>query len=458
MSTPKFSFGKDIKILLVGDKRTGKTCFINKWIKNSFEERYEPTTISDFAMNICQKGDILYKINLWELSGSEQSKYIISKYDKNIDGCIIFSSLINDASITNIKKWKEMLRSYEEKEFPIIIVGTKVDFLDESDIKEKHKELKEFLKNNYSYTKFFLTSSKTGKNINNCMEYLIKKIINKEEKKEENEKNKNSEEKSEKKEGENKEENTTEKIIINNENTNNEDNNSENESKENEKDISRKELFKYLDRYLGRGEISSDEKSEDNDDNKENSKIEEEEKEEEDNKRLEMSLNDDMNSADNIEEMEKEKKEREKKAEKRKKKKFDIDFEDYGDEIKVKIFKEENSKINKYSCYLNINALKEKYNLFKSIDNGEELINILKSLKEQKRIKIKSQIEKIVVELCVIFTNLAGEKEKMLFDLLYEGYNEDDDATKVLFDEFVKVENEMKIIIKEIIKNKKEEE
>ena len=51
-----------------------------------------------------------------------------------------------------------------------------------------------------------------------------------------------------------------------------------------------------------------------------------------------------MNSADNIEEMEKEKKEREKKAEKRKKKKFDIDFEDYGDEIKVKIFKEENSK------------------------------------------------------------------------------------------------------------------
>ena len=454
MPTSKFSFGKDIKILLVGDKRTGKTCFIKKWIKNTFEERYEPTMISDFAMNICQKGDILYKINLWELSGNEQSKYIISKYDKNIDGCIIFSSLINDTSIDNIKKWKEMLGSYKEKEFPIILVATKEDFLDESDLKEKHKLLKEFLKNNYSYTKFFLTSSKTGKNINNCMEYLINKIINIEEKNKENERNKNSEEKSEKKEDENKEENTTEKIIINNENTNNEDNNNENKSKENEKNISREELFDYLDRYVGREENSSEEKSEDDDDDKENSKIEEKK---EDNERLEMSLSDDMNTEENIEETEEEKKEREKKAEKMRKKKFDIDFEDFGDEIKVNIFKEENSKNNKYSCNLKINALKEKYDFFKSIDNGEELINILKSLKEQKRIKIKCQVEEIVVQLCVLFTNLVGEKEKILFELLYEGCNKDEDVSKILFDEFVKVENEMKIIVKEIIKNKKEE-
>ena len=228
MPTTKITFGKDINILLLGNCDTGKTCFINKWTKNIFIETYSPTMISDYVMNIHQKGNILYKINIHELSGNNQYKSIISKYSEKINGYIFFSKASELKEIKNTKIWEILINLYKEKNCPFILVVEKEDLLNEEELKEKENELENFIKDNKIFTKGFLASSKTGKNVNEIMEFLINEVTYEEEEKrlkEESETKKNEEkEKDEKKE--------EEKNIIHEENESDKDNNnSEKEGK-----------------------------------------------------------------------------------------------------------------------------------------------------------------------------------------------------------------------------------
>ena len=75
-------------------------------------------------------------------------------------------------------KWKKKLQETETfldgGEIPCILVENKIDLLD--DPKEGEESLKE-LSENSEFCGCFRTSAKTGKNISESMEFLIKTII-----------------------------------------------------------------------------------------------------------------------------------------------------------------------------------------------------------------------------------------------------------------------------------------
>ncbi len=62
-------FGKDLKIIVVGNSGTGKTSFVNRWTKNQFQETYKATVVSEFGYKIFDYQGKLYKIQLWDIAG-----------------------------------------------------------------------------------------------------------------------------------------------------------------------------------------------------------------------------------------------------------------------------------------------------------------------------------------------------------------------------------------------------
>jgi len=62
-------FGKDLKIIAVGNSGTGKTSFVNRWTKNQFAEKYKATVVSEFGYKIFEYEGKLYKIQLWDIAG-----------------------------------------------------------------------------------------------------------------------------------------------------------------------------------------------------------------------------------------------------------------------------------------------------------------------------------------------------------------------------------------------------
>ena len=176
----------DIKIIVVGNSGTGKTSFVNKWIKDSFDETYKATIVSEFSYKIVEYKEKSYKIQLWDLAGMDQNICITKIFSKDSHGCIVLSDITDEKTLTECVKWKntvdETTKFLDGTNIPSILIRNKVDLLEENNEKDDDEEMiKDFCEKN-KFLKCFKTSAKTGTNIEEAMLFLISNIVDKLEK------------------------------------------------------------------------------------------------------------------------------------------------------------------------------------------------------------------------------------------------------------------------------------
>ena len=63
------SLGDDIKIIIVGNYNSGKTAFVERYVRNKFSEIYKPTIMSEFAYKTTEIDSKSYRIHIWDLAG-----------------------------------------------------------------------------------------------------------------------------------------------------------------------------------------------------------------------------------------------------------------------------------------------------------------------------------------------------------------------------------------------------
>ena len=73
----------------------GKTNFMNKYTKNSFNDSYRETIVSEFGFKIFGFDGLLYRIQLWEIAGKDKDHKITKIFAKDAHGCIIFADATN---------------------------------------------------------------------------------------------------------------------------------------------------------------------------------------------------------------------------------------------------------------------------------------------------------------------------------------------------------------------------
>ena len=176
----------DIKIIVVGNSGTGKTSFVNKWIKDSFDETYKATIVSEFSYKIVEYKEKSYKIQLWDLAGMDQNICITKIFSKDSHGCIVLSDITDEKTLTECVKWKntvdETTKFLDGTNIPAILIRNKVDLLEENNENDNDEDMiKDFCEKN-KFLKCFKTSAKTGTNIEEAMLFLISNIVDKMEK------------------------------------------------------------------------------------------------------------------------------------------------------------------------------------------------------------------------------------------------------------------------------------
>ena len=172
----------ELKIIVVGTSGTGKTSFVNKWIKNTFDESYKATIVSEFSFKVVDYKDKSYKIQLWDLAGMDQNICITKVFAKDSHGCIVVSDITNEKTLEECVKWKntvdESTKFLDESNIPSILLRNKVDLLENEDNVDDEEKMKKFCEDN-KFLKYFKTSAKTGTNIDEAMDFLISHIIDK---------------------------------------------------------------------------------------------------------------------------------------------------------------------------------------------------------------------------------------------------------------------------------------
>ena len=172
------AFRGDFKVIVVGTSNTNKTQFVNRYTKNIFNDTYKATIVSEFGFKIFEYGDSLFRIQLWDLAGQDNNAMVTKIFAKDAHGAVIMSNACDINSRDATIKWKnsvdEVAKFLDGKGLPCVLVENNIDLL--SDDNHFDPSFEDFWEKN-GYVKGFRVSSKTGENVNESMEYLIKKII-----------------------------------------------------------------------------------------------------------------------------------------------------------------------------------------------------------------------------------------------------------------------------------------
>ena len=127
-----------IKVTLIGESSVGKTCIINKFCKNIFEEKVESTLGANYSQKKIEINGRQIRLDLWDTAGQEKYRAIGRHfYKESYIVCLVYD-ITNKESFEKIKEiWFPELVEYGEKYKIIGLIGNKVDLFLEEQVSEE---------------------------------------------------------------------------------------------------------------------------------------------------------------------------------------------------------------------------------------------------------------------------------------------------------------------------------
>ena len=110
----------------------GKTCLLSRYLKNQLPKTQAPTIGVEFGTkNVSMKDGATVKAQLWDTAGQEKYRAITVAHYRNALGCLIVYDITNRKTFANVKYWLQSLLDSAEKDICIMLVGNKVDLVEQ---------------------------------------------------------------------------------------------------------------------------------------------------------------------------------------------------------------------------------------------------------------------------------------------------------------------------------------
>ena len=169
---------KKIKIGTIGNTLVGKTAISRNYLGEEFSPEEMLTVGMDRFVKeedyIIREKKVRINISIYDTSGQERYETTVFNYIKKCDGVLLVYAVTDKKTFDDISKWITKIRELQHnKDFPIILIGNKIDLENKRVISQEQG--KEIAKNNNF--PFFETSAKTGEKVNEAFQYLINLIL-----------------------------------------------------------------------------------------------------------------------------------------------------------------------------------------------------------------------------------------------------------------------------------------
>ena len=166
----------EYKVIFLGNSGVGKTQLINSILGNEFDSESMSTTNATFLSKYIKIKKKNYKINLWDTAGQEIYKSITSLFVKGSCIVIFVYDITDQTSYDDLEFWIEKSQEILENNCIYAIAGNKIDLFCDQKIQEvtakKLAESKGFFFNQ-------LTAKGDPKGVNDFVEMLLGKYIDK---------------------------------------------------------------------------------------------------------------------------------------------------------------------------------------------------------------------------------------------------------------------------------------
>ena len=170
------------KLVLIGDTCVGKSCILVRFSDDIFDDNYVTTIGVDFRFKTMIINNKIAKIQIWDTAGQERYRSITTAYYRGAAAILICCDSTNKESFYNLNNWIDEIAKYTDKDVDKLILMNKCDLTEERQIDAS--EISKFEKEND--IKVMEVSAKTGQGVDKAFEYIIGKLIDKNEKKNSN--------------------------------------------------------------------------------------------------------------------------------------------------------------------------------------------------------------------------------------------------------------------------------
>ena len=175
-----------VKLTLVGDTETGKTCFLSRLNTNysefiDFSPSIEPTNGGSYMSINVSINDQIFTIDGWDTAGQKRFQSLAKVFYRDADIILAFYNILSKASFIRIKEIIEDIKDQELNKPLIAIIGARYDIdskaIDEQNIVKEEEVLEYSDKNNFYYA-HLCSFEKYETGINQIIESVLRIYLN----------------------------------------------------------------------------------------------------------------------------------------------------------------------------------------------------------------------------------------------------------------------------------------
>jgi len=165
-----------LKILLTGSDAAEKSELITNFIKSKFKLDYKKTIgVEIFTKELEYEPGKTALLSIWDIGGEKRFEFIRSTFYKGASAALLVFDLTREETYEEIKKWLSEIKKSTGKDFPLVLIGNKLDKIEEVGFHIDRDEARAFAKK--EGITYIETGTKPGELIENTFLKLARKII-----------------------------------------------------------------------------------------------------------------------------------------------------------------------------------------------------------------------------------------------------------------------------------------
>lgn len=120
-------FQQLMKLIVIGDSGTGKSCLLHRFVEDAFCEDQTQTIGVEFGAKVVQLLGKKVKLQIWDTAGQERYRSVTRSYYRGASGCLIVYDCTSRPSYDHVEQWLSDVKQLAGKDTVVMLVGNKSD-------------------------------------------------------------------------------------------------------------------------------------------------------------------------------------------------------------------------------------------------------------------------------------------------------------------------------------------